>query len=288
MDDEGNLGAAIAAGGAVAASAINAGSQERTNRWQLQLAKYSYEQQRQMIAEQNAYNSPLSQLKRYEEAGLNPNLIYGEGKASAGNQSEIAKYNAPNLVAPNVGQIGSTLMDAVRLQMAMEQNNADLRIKSEQANNLKLLGNKYNQDYYTQLLHNIEESELLGFNPGLLLTADEIGKIRSSRKITMYDTKMRVEQETANLKHAQYLLSRAEKSLVSLKADAQDYYIKNIQPKVNRAMELAITGQESKNAILEVEKEFSKADKWFHYGDAFVKDIIDVINAVKPGVNKRP
>ena len=95
MDDE-SLGGVIAGAAALGASAINAGSQERTNRWQMKLAQYAYDQERQMIQEQNEYNSPLNQLKRYQDAGLNPNLIYGEGKASAGNQSSKAGEFTPS------------------------------------------------------------------------------------------------------------------------------------------------------------------------------------------------
>lgn len=49
---------------------------------------------------ENEYNSPAQQVARYQAAGLNPNLIYGTGSASAGNASTspqftAAKYNAP-------------------------------------------------------------------------------------------------------------------------------------------------------------------------------------------------
>lgn len=49
---------------------------------------------------ENEYNSPSQQVARYQAAGLNPNLIYGTGSASAGNASTspqftAAKYNAP-------------------------------------------------------------------------------------------------------------------------------------------------------------------------------------------------
>lgn len=50
---------------------------------------------------QNEYNSPSAQMQRYIDAGLNPNLIYGTGSASAGNASasptySAAKYNSPS------------------------------------------------------------------------------------------------------------------------------------------------------------------------------------------------
>lgn len=46
------------------------------------------------------YNSPANQMKRYQAAGLNPNLIYGTGTAaSSGNMSSPAQTEAPQLHA---------------------------------------------------------------------------------------------------------------------------------------------------------------------------------------------
>lgn len=44
---------------------------------------------------QNKYNSPASQMERYRAAGLNPNLIYGQG--NSGNQASPVQYDAPEL-----------------------------------------------------------------------------------------------------------------------------------------------------------------------------------------------
>lgn len=59
------------------------------------LAKYAYEQEQQNINAQNVYNSPSEQMARFRKAGLNPALIYSQG--TPGNQTGIAKYNAPRL-----------------------------------------------------------------------------------------------------------------------------------------------------------------------------------------------
>lgn len=77
---------------------VIAGGQRRSkmryqNELNKQMADHQFDLQRQMIAEQNEYNSPLEQMKRFGAAGLNPNLIYSQG--TPGNQTEIAKYQAP-------------------------------------------------------------------------------------------------------------------------------------------------------------------------------------------------
>lgn len=48
----------------------------------------------QMWKMQQEYNTPANQMKRYREAGLNPNLIYGNGTASAGNATSAPEMQA--------------------------------------------------------------------------------------------------------------------------------------------------------------------------------------------------
>ena len=59
-----------------------------TNRNNRNIAREAQDFEREQIDKQNAYNSPASQMQRYIEAGLNPNLMYSQG--SSGNQSQHA------------------------------------------------------------------------------------------------------------------------------------------------------------------------------------------------------
>lgn len=79
---------------------LGAGQQSDAN---IHMAKRQFRWQRNLINEQNEYNSPANQMKRYKEAGLNPNLMYGQG--SPGNWSSTP--SAPNLQA---GDYQSALM----------------------------------------------------------------------------------------------------------------------------------------------------------------------------------
>lgn len=70
----------------------------------------------EMMHYQNWYNSPTEQMKRYSAAGLNPNLIYGNGSSSAGNMS-----NAPT--APRSKDYiadPSIITDAIGAYVSME------------------------------------------------------------------------------------------------------------------------------------------------------------------------
>lgn len=60
--------------------------------------------QREMFDKTNTYNSPLEQRKRLEEAGLNPNLVYGGSSGqTAGEASQPAK---PDFNVPEWGKAG--------------------------------------------------------------------------------------------------------------------------------------------------------------------------------------
>lgn len=53
-----------------------------------EMMRYQYQLNQQAIDTQNRYNSPIAQMERLRDAGLNPNLVYGNGVD--GNQSSAA------------------------------------------------------------------------------------------------------------------------------------------------------------------------------------------------------
>lgn len=72
----------IAAGIMTAGSVGNTASQAKSNRKSRRFAREENEKARQFALDDwnrtNEYNSPAAQMKRYRDAGLNPNLIYGQ------------------------------------------------------------------------------------------------------------------------------------------------------------------------------------------------------------------
>lgn len=72
-----------------------------TNQMQMDLAKYQADQNLNLWNLNNAYNTPSAQMERYKSAGLNPNLMYGQG--SSGNSSSPAQgYQSPRLNVPHI------------------------------------------------------------------------------------------------------------------------------------------------------------------------------------------
>lgn len=73
-----------------------------------------------MWERQTEYNSPLNQMKRFKEAGLNPNLIYGQG--TPGNADPVRPYSTPELKsiqsgtqAPYFNDISPTMMQGAAI-----------------------------------------------------------------------------------------------------------------------------------------------------------------------------
>lgn len=102
----------------------------------------------QMWNLQNQYNSPAAQMQRYREAGLNPNLIYGNGSSSAGNATSAPQmesyssgfskfmnfmsniYSLKNLKAQNNNLNAQT--DSIKADTRLKDKNVELKDKELQ------------------------------------------------------------------------------------------------------------------------------------------------------------
>lgn len=114
MDEQDPNGGSTDYGGAIGAAIGTIGSlivsnqQETSNE---HAAQHQLDAQRQMQNEQNAYNTPEMQIKRFQDAGLNPNLIYGQG--TPGNQP--SSVNAPEWKARDYSQVMGNISSAIPL-----------------------------------------------------------------------------------------------------------------------------------------------------------------------------
>lgn len=123
------IAAGIAAAGSATASAINNRGgkrsqrrafkynqqlQEQQHQYQKEAAEASWSRQLEAWNMENAYNSPKAQMQRYQDAGLNPNLIYGQSNTSG----SIGNYqmDTPDVPFVDVGSAyssGSHTGDAI-------------------------------------------------------------------------------------------------------------------------------------------------------------------------------
>lgn len=83
------------------ANSANLKAVRETNQANRELAQYNWEQQQEMWNKNNAYNSPIMQMARLKQAGLNPNLVYGNGVT--GNTS--SSIPTPQLPTQEAGKV---------------------------------------------------------------------------------------------------------------------------------------------------------------------------------------
>lgn len=118
----------IGAGLSIFNSLSNRSQQKKANQDEKQFALDMYNRQRQdALADmqmQNAYNTPAAQMQRYKDAGLNPNLIYGQTPAA----SAAVRSSSPGSYTPKVAPM------QIAADLSQYQ---DTALKQAQTDNLK-------------------------------------------------------------------------------------------------------------------------------------------------------
>jgi hypothetical protein len=118
------IGPLIVGGSQLASSAIGAIGANRANRRTIQAnkeaAELEWNRNIDFWNKQNEYNSPVNQMKRLSEAGLNPNLVYGSG-ATANQSAPAPRYQRPQIeyksYTPDLSSAVSAFLDT-QLKMA--------------------------------------------------------------------------------------------------------------------------------------------------------------------------
>lgn len=223
-------------------AAGNVASVLLTNKANRELAEYSFDMQRQMIQEQNEYNSPVQQMTRYQQAGLNPNLIYGNGQASAGNQSEIARYQAPVMHAPEI-ELGS--MMTMGLQALRQE--AEIRNIEKQGNLIDAEAAATWENFASKQRENVMQNLLYGgFNP--------IDDPRSFMDSQGYQSLV------ADAQYRQYRnqYEKASAAVAELTEKEKTFIVNNIQPLEEAYLKLRNSGKSIDNSLNEIRLELNR------------------------------
>lgn len=121
------LAAIPAAIGALGA-AVNAMSQGSANRKNIQFQKDMYKIQRNDALSDwrmnNQYNSPEEQMRRLKNAGLNPNLVYGQGAVANSSSMPSATPTRNTNIAPinyDLSSIGDFVGSYMNIKTQMQQ-----------------------------------------------------------------------------------------------------------------------------------------------------------------------
>lgn len=130
----------ILPGVSILSDGINAvvdGINTRANRrWQEKMTQWQRDAALTDWGMQNEYNSPASQMERLKKAGLNPNLVYGNG-ASAGVASPIRGASTPGGSKSQAPQnMVSGFLNAQQMQLQNDNLKAQNTVLLEQAKNI--------------------------------------------------------------------------------------------------------------------------------------------------------
>lgn len=278
--------AAIMAGATVGASALNGISTSVRNKRAAKYTKqineqlYQYQRERDAIAnqynidmfdrsnayneymwnKQNEYNSPLAQMERYKDAGLNPNLIYNQQNTASGapsaspisaDFSSAPNYHVPDVQAMNfdsLQQLGNVLMSYQDLRskrldndlkeqtfndaLARSYNDAyssryssDIRYY-ESLNTLKSLVDKYGLDATIPL--SISDSAYHSKDSNIILHSKDYNKFTKSDVDDWYK-KTFDSANTASFSLSNYLRENYETNLARNKANlAGDKFLSEV------------------------------------------------------------
>lgn len=111
--------------------------QRQANKTNIKLAEQARQHDVSMWNRTNEYNTPQMQMQRFKEAGLNPNLIYGQG--SSGEASQAPKAPVPQ-VDNELASIAQ--MSALPVISAYQ----DWRVKNAQIDNIEANTNATRQN----------------------------------------------------------------------------------------------------------------------------------------------
>lgn len=99
----------------------------------------------------NAYNSPLQQMQRLREAGLNPNLVYGKGAENTAQMARAASVSPQNQNAPrSENYLGQAAMGAIgQINQLLQSRQIQAQTDNLHANNALLLKESIYKDALT-------------------------------------------------------------------------------------------------------------------------------------------
>lgn len=176
---------------------------EHQTQQNIELAKYSFGENLAQWERQNLYNTPSAQMARFKEAGLNPNLIYGQG--TAGNAASSPQYQTTRAekAAAITPQHNPLTMLAQYQQIRQANAQTDL----------------------TQQTANVERGKAIQMdflNKGITKTQSDTGEFGEQRLTTVQTTRFK-EKTDYELAKTQSVANQAQSDAILKKLEADLY-----------------------------------------------------------------
>ncbi len=224
-----------------------------------ELAKYQNDMNRENWELQNEYNLPVNQVKRLEDAGINPVLAY-QNSADASNASPMQPAQVGKPFSLDMSVIGNALNSVVDAMFKKKQ--LDLLDKDIQAKQIQNIMSSYDLrkkalDYFIGYeKFDPNEPTSIGFHEGI---PDSISVDPDS---IAYQSAYRKNEYLS-------ILNDLTSSKGNLTDTQIDYYNKKID-EIDKNMgyiDLKMKGQETQNEILQFENEMKEIGKYLGFGE---------------------
>lgn len=128
----------LGAVGGLASNIFNIAEQRRTNRQSMDFSREMWEKQGQRELQfwnmQNAYNDPKAQMARLEAAGLNPNLVYGNGATT-----QAASLSPKSAGSASINPARLDLSSVMQQTLALSQMKAQIDKTKAESDAVKAL-----------------------------------------------------------------------------------------------------------------------------------------------------
>ncbi len=240
----------INTGISAASSILNPLFQAQQNKKNQQFAEHMYNTQRaDALADrefQNQYNSPAAQMERLKAAGLNPNLVYGNGNAvQQSAQTRSSDFSTPKTEAPQLNfqaTANAIMMGEQIKQMQVQTDNLKASIKlAEQEAALKAAQtfNTFAATDRTKVGTQMDEFSLNKLMPANLEQAQanfnktlaDINKTNVEAKTMLSRDERETAMNSANLQTAAVNVLKMRAETAKTQAEKSEIYtrIKNIQ-----------------------------------------------------------
>lgn len=204
----------IAAGSSLLGEGINAASQGTQNRKSRAFAMQMHQIQRDEAlsdyAMQNEYNSPSSQMARLRKAGLNPNLVYGNGNAiqSAPSikqaaaptpETKAVTFNPGNAIAAfqNTKMMEAQIDNLKTQNQVMHQD----MLKSA-AETLGIMQSTKSSQFDLGVKTDIRDATVANAQLGVSKTSAEIANLQAQTKLTLTEEDVKAAMKQPNIEKA--------------------------------------------------------------------------------------
>ena len=195
-----NEASIVGAGTGLLGGLFSIGARKKAFKRSKELMNKQFNMDKQMWDYQNAYNTPVRQMQRLKDAGLNPALMYGQGTTGNANNMVQSKFTelSPYTSATDIAQ--ST---AAGVQMSMM--NAQKKLAESQAYKNTIDGLYRTKDY--ELAKTMNEQQVASLSASEDETRQRIENLKAEKGLT--DAKVTSEKTINDLNNEYLKLERA-------------------------------------------------------------------------------